>query len=264
MIATYAAYARVSAQQQFQYRAANYFFMIGMVVEPVIYLVVWSTIARSHGGQIEGFTPGTFAAYYIVWTLVRNMNIVLTPFAWEWRIKEGQFSGQLLRPVHPIHEDLASFIGWKFVVILLWLPIAGVLSLVFRPELSPSLLQCVVFGIAIWGAYLIRAIMQWSLGLITFWTTRVGAIFDAWYLSEMLLSGRLFPLQLMPDWMQRVSWFLPFRWTFGFPITTLTGPVTDRELFVGLALQCFWIAVAIAVMKLVWPRAVRQFSSVGG
>jgi ABC-2 type transport system permease protein len=264
VIATYAAYAKVSAQQQFQYRAANYFFMIGMVVEPIIYLVVWSTIATANGGQVEGFTPGTFAAYYIVWTLVRNMNIVLTPFSWEHRIKDGQFSGQLLRPIHPIHEDLASFIGWKFVVILLWLPLAGVLSLVFRPELSPSLLQCVVFFIAIWGAYLIRAIMQWSLGLITFWTTRVGAIFDAWYLSELLLSGRLFPLQLMPHWMQTISWFLPFRWTFGFPITALTGPVTNHELFVGLGFQIFWIAVAIVVVKLVWPHAVRRFSSVGG
>jgi ABC-2 type transport system permease protein len=31
-------------------------------------------------------TAGGFAAYYIIWTLVRNMNIVFTPFGWEWRI----------------------------------------------------------------------------------------------------------------------------------------------------------------------------------
>jgi ABC-2 type transport system permease protein len=264
MIGTYTAYMRISVQQQFQYRVANYFFMIGMVVEPVIYLVVWSTIAEAQGGEIEGFTPGTFAAYYIVWTLVRNMNIVLTPFSWEWRIKDGQFSGQLLRPIHPIHEDIASFVGWKLVVIVLWIPIAVVLSLLFEPELDPTWHQVAVFAVAIWGAFLIRAIMQWSLGLITFWTTRVGAIFDAWYLSEMLLSGRLFPLQLMPPWMQTISWYLPFRWTFGFPITALTGPITDRELAVGLGFQCFWILVAIVVMKLVWPHAVRRFSSVGG
>ncbi len=81
---------RVSIMEQFQYRAANYFYMIGMVIEPVIYLVVWSTIARQQGGSIDGYTPGTFAAYYIVWTLVRNMNIVFTPFGWEERIREGQ------------------------------------------------------------------------------------------------------------------------------------------------------------------------------
>ncbi len=79
MITMYLAQVRSALLQQFQYRAANYFYMIGMIAEPVVYLVVWSTIARAHGGSIDGLTPGGFAAYYIVWTLVRNMNIVLTP-----------------------------------------------------------------------------------------------------------------------------------------------------------------------------------------
>jgi len=264
MIAYYAANMRLAILNQFQYRAANYFYMIGMIAEPVVYLVVWSTIARAHGGAVDGLTPGAFAAYYIVWTLVRNMNIVLTPYAWEERIKEGTFSAQLLRPVHPIHEDLASFAGWKVVVVVLWIPIAFVLVLLFRPTLSPSLLQCVVFFFAIWGAYLIRSIFQWTLGLITFWTTRVGAFFDGYYLSEMVLSGRIFPLVLMPAWFQDLTWFFPFRWTFGYPIVALTGPISDRDLFVGLGMQAAWILAGIAVLAIVWPRAVRHFSSVGG
>ena len=97
VITLYTAHMRMAVLTQFQYRAANYFYMIGMIAEPVVYLVVWSTIARANGGSIDGLTPGDFAAYYIVWTLVRNMNIVLTPFAWEERIKDGTFSGQLMR-----------------------------------------------------------------------------------------------------------------------------------------------------------------------
>ena len=104
--------------------------MIGMVAEPVIYLVVWTTIADQQGGIVDGITAGQFAAYYIVWTLVRNMNIVFTPYGWEWRIREGELSGALLRPIHPIHQDLALFAGWKVVVIILWLPIAAVLALI--------------------------------------------------------------------------------------------------------------------------------------
>jgi ABC-2 type transport system permease protein len=36
----YATVARAGVQEQFQYRAANYLYMVGMVVEPVVYLVV--------------------------------------------------------------------------------------------------------------------------------------------------------------------------------------------------------------------------------
>ena len=80
---------RTAISQQFQYRAATYMYILGMVAEPVIYLVVWSTIADQSGGEVNGLTPGDFAAYYIVWTLVRTMNIVFTPYGWEWRIREG-------------------------------------------------------------------------------------------------------------------------------------------------------------------------------
>ncbi len=76
-------------------------YLLGMVAEPVIYLVVWTTIADQSGGSVGGLTAGEFAAYYIVWTLVRTMNIVFTPYGWEWRIREGELSGQLLRPAPP-------------------------------------------------------------------------------------------------------------------------------------------------------------------
>ncbi|MEM9034281.1 MAG: ABC-2 family transporter protein [Actinomycetota bacterium] len=260
----YATLGRLSIIEQFQYRAANYFYMIGMVTEPVIYLVVWSTIAEQNGGSIDGFTPGTFAAYYIVWTLVRNMNIVFTPFGWEHRIREGQLSAQLIRPIHPIHHDLGYFAGWKVVVIVLWLPIAAVLSLIFRPDLSPSLAQVATFALAIWGAYLIRSLMLWMLGMVTFWTTRVNALFEVFFAAELLLSGRLLPVALLPDGVQTLASFLPFESTFGFPITALTGPITDGELVEGLVRQMVWITLGTIGVRLTWRRAVKRYTAVNG
>ena len=72
--------ARTQIQANFQYRVATYMWMIGMLAEPIVYLVVWTTISEQRGGSVEGVTTGQIAAYYIVWTLVRNMNIVFTPY----------------------------------------------------------------------------------------------------------------------------------------------------------------------------------------
>ena len=53
---------RTQVQAQFQYRAATYMYLFGMVAEPVIYLVVWTTIADQAGGSAGGLTSGEFAA----------------------------------------------------------------------------------------------------------------------------------------------------------------------------------------------------------
>ncbi len=264
MVRLYATLSRTAIIEQFQYRAANYFYMIGMVTEPIIYLVVWSTIADSQGGEVGGFTAGTFAAYYIVWTLVRNMNIVFTPFGWERRIREGQLSAQLVRPLHPIHYDLGFFAGWKVVVIVMWIPLAIVLSLIFRPELDPRVSQMGAFFIAIWGAYLIRSLFLWMLGMVTFWTTRISAAFEMFFAAELLLSGRVVPMRLMPDWVQTLAGFLPFESTFGFPILALVGPITNEELIEGLVRQAFWIAVGAVGVSLMWRRALRTYTAVSG
>jgi ABC-2 type transport system permease protein len=254
---------KIAVQTQFQYRAQNYFYMIGMIAEPVIYLVVWSTVANQMGGSVGGYTAGAFAAYYIVWTLVRNMNIVFTPYGWEERIQRGQLSGELLRPIHPVHGDVSFFAGWKFVMIVLWLPLAVILALIFHPVLHPTLLQIVTFLFAIWGAYLIRTFFLSLLGMITFWTTRVGAIYELYFALELILSGRLVPMGLMPGWVQNISKFLPFQWTFFFPINALVGTPTLTELLGGLVIQLLWIMGGILLVSIVWHFGIRRFSSVG-
>jgi ABC-2 type transport system permease protein len=254
---------RMAILEQFQYRVANYFYMIGMVAEPVIYLVVWSTVAEAQGGEVGGFTPGAFAAYYIVWTLVRNMNIVFTPYGWEGYIQRGQLSAELLKPIHPIHNFLSFFAGWKVVVILFWLPLAAVLSLIFKPTLEFTWVEVVVFFFAIWGAYLIRTMLLTLLGMITFWTTRVSAIYELFFAFELVLSGRLVPMSLMPDWVQRVADWLPFQWTFGYPIESLVAQLPPAELWGGLGMQWLWIGITTLMVAVMWRFGIKKFSAVG-
>jgi ABC-2 type transport system permease protein len=264
LVDVYVQEAKLAIAEQIQYRAANYMYMLGMVAEPVIYLVVWQTVAAQQGGAVAGITAGQFAAYYIVWTLVRNINIVFTPYGWEERIREGQLSAQLLRPLFPIVEDLGFFLGWKPVVILLWLPIAIFLSFVFHPVLNPTPLAVAVFAVSLLGAYLIRSLNQSSVGLVTFWTTRVGPIFELYIAVELLLSGRLVPMALMPDWVQAIANLLPFQWTFGFPIEALVGNLSTEQLLRGLAMQLLWIVIGSVIVRVVWRFAIRRYSAVAG
>ena len=113
-------------------------------------------------------------------------------------------------------------------MIALWIPIGAALTLIFNPTFVLTAEKIVVFFLAIWGAYLIRTMFQSLVGMLCFWTTRGAAIFDLWMMIELLLSGRLVPLTLMPDWTQTLANFLPFKWTFYYPIECLAGDFSNR------------------------------------
>jgi ABC-2 type transport system permease protein len=88
-------------------------------------------------------------------------------------------------------------------------------------------------------------------------------VFDLYMATEMLLSGRLVPLQLMPEWVQTLANFLPFKWTFGFPIESLVGNLSTRDLLLGLCAQALWIGIGLVLFKVAWSSAIKRFVSVG-
>jgi ABC-2 type transport system permease protein len=127
------------------------------------------------------------------------------------RIRQGEVSGALLRRF-TCCTWTAQLAGWKIVVIVMWLPIAAVLIAIFRPALSPpcSKSRC----------------SRWYLGRLPdpldvpvadrpgrLLDHARGALFELYFALELLLSGRLVPLALLPDWAAGSPTSLPFRWT---------------------------------------------------
>lgn len=246
-----------------QYRFGAVARTLAFLVEPIVYLTVWTTIAQQRGGEVGGLATGTISAYFVVWTLVRIMNVVFTPYGFEWRIQRGDFNAQLLRPAHPIHYDVSFFAGYNLTALLTWLPVAVVLVVAFRPALDPRPMEAAVFMVALWGAYLVRSMFLWALGMVSFWTTRAAALFELYVVCELLFSGRLVPLDLMPQGLRDVAGWLPFYWAFGFPIEALVVGMSNAELMTGLAMQLLWTGIGAATVGLVWKRAVRRYSAVG-
>lgn len=259
----YRAGIRIGFQREIQYRTRAVMLLIGFLVEPVIYLVVWTSVSEAQGGSIAGLTTGTLAAYYIVWTLVRVYNLAYAPGAWEWRIREGRMNDFLSQPIHPFHRDITFFAGGKFVYTIAWVPVAAFLALVFDPVIEWSWVNVAGFVVALWGGFAVRFVLLYWLGMVNFWTTRGSAIFGIFVASELLLSGRLVPLELMPDWVEAVAAWLPFKWSFQFPIDTLIGRLEPASVVAGIGAQILWTTILGGLLLLTWRRAIRRYAAVG-
>jgi ABC-2 type transport system permease protein len=264
LLDVYRAQMKIALIDASQYRVAQAISLLRWFVEPVVYLVVWSTIARHSGGQVGGYTPDEFAGYYIGWTLVRQATIGWDPHWMEQRIRQGEFNALLLRPLHPIHVDTAQMLGWKLTELLTLIPTMAVLTLLFRPQLDLHLWSALAFFPALLLAFVLRYVLMYALAMTAFWTTRVTALFRLWFQSEFFLSGRIAPLSLLPPWALAIASVLPFKWSFSFPLELLLGRLTPQQALGGFAAQLAWIAVMVAALVFVWRFATRHYTAVGG
>ncbi len=264
MIDLYRTLFRTSLAVQLQYRASGIIWMLGGVVEPVVFLVVWSTVAAAGGGEVGTYTPPQFAAYYLTLMVVDMLTFTWVMHEFEWRIREGQFNALLLRPVHPIHSDIADNLAYKVLVVFVILPAALVLSLLFRPEFStPPWAFAAAIPVLILSLT-VRFFIGWTLALAAFWTTRTTAINSVYFAITLLVSGRIAPIELLPDVLRGAAAILPFYYTNAFSAELLIGRVTPEELRQGVMMQVLWVALAAGLLRLLWGRATRRYGAVGG
>jgi ABC-2 type transport system permease protein len=246
-----------------QYRAALVIWLIGHVLEPLIYLVVWSTVSRSSGGSVGGYTASDFAAYFIVLMIVNHVTYTWIMYEYEYRVRQGTLSFELLRPVHPIHSDIADNVTSKLITLPGMLVIAGILAVFFRPSFRAVPWAMAAFVPAVLLAFIVRFITEWTLALAAFWTTRVSAMNQIYFMAMLFFSGQLAPLELLPQPVRVIAFVLPFRWTIGFPTELLLGRLTPAQALTGLGMQTAWLAAALVLMRIVWRAGLRVYSAVG-
>lgn len=246
-----------------QYRASLFIWMISAVLEPLVYLIVWSAVSTTRGGSVGSYTAGDFAAYYIAFMLVNQVTYTWIMYEYEYRIRQGYLSFALLKPVHPIHSDIADNLSSKLITLPILIIIAVILGLLFHPTARLSWWAILIFIPVLILAFLVRFLLEWTLALAGFWVTRVGAINQVYFTLILFLSGQIAPLALFPDWLQVVANVLPFRWMIGFPVVLILGQLTPIQALEGLAAQVSWVIASLIIIRFVWRAGLRVYSAVG-
>jgi ABC-2 type transport system permease protein len=259
----YRAQFKATIALQLQYRVSLVIWLFYTLLEPTIFLVVWSAVARATGGRVGGYAPEEFAAYYMVSMWVGHLTFTWIMHEMEYRVRQGQFSPKLLRPIHPIHADIADNLSYKVLTLLVLIPATVGMALLFQPRANPQPWALAAMAPALVLAFVGRFAIGWTLSLAAFWTTRVNAINQTYFVVFMFLSGTMFPLSLLPAWLEAVTWLLPFRWMVAFPVELALGRLSPSQALVGLAMQAAWGIGILLLLDRVWRAAVRQYTAVG-
>ena len=69
MARIYRRFWQVNWAEQWQYRANLVMYLLYWVVSPVVYLSIWSSVARAQG-NVQGLTANDFVTYYLALLVV--------------------------------------------------------------------------------------------------------------------------------------------------------------------------------------------------
>lgn len=255
---------KVEVALKMQYRAATLLNMMQMAVEPIVYLVVWRSVSAVQGGAVEGFTANDFATYYLIFTFQRQWVAAVWPGMIAWRIREGTLTGQLMRPINPIHIDIAENLSYKLFSSLALVPILLVLGWLFQASFNPPLWAVIAFIPATCLAAAIRFMAMYALGMSGFWTMRTEGLTYVYFICQTFFGGTLAPLALLPAPLRLIADWLPFKWMLSFPIELLMGRVPPQDALVGMGIQVLWLAICTAGFYMGWRAGLRQYGAVGG
>jgi len=257
-------YYRLELAVDVQYRSITVIWVLGAIIEPLIFLAVWSTVAVAQGGSIDGMTPSDFAAYYIAAFVVGEATYTWNVWDYDEYVRKGDLSAHLMRPIHPMTYSIASNLSDKSVRMGMVLIAALAMTFFFRPNFHFVPWSLLVFAPALLLATALYFACDFLVAFTAFWSTSTAAFGRAWDTLFLFFSGYIAPLQLFPALFQSVAWFLPVRWILTFPVELLLGALTPREAIVGLGMQTLWLGILSVCVAVMWRRGVRRYQAVGG
>lgn len=222
-------------------------------------------------GTIAGYRYGDMVAYYLMVIISRAFSSMpgLTSGIAN-QVRDGEIKKFLIQPVDMVGCLLMQRIAHKLVYYLIaTLPFTLVFWLCgdfFIDGWPPADVLLVYFASLILS-FLLGFFLECCIGLIAFWFLEVTSLTFIYMLMTFLLSGHMFPLELLPADPVNIRGlveFLPLKYLAYFPAAVFLGKVRGPEMYQGLAIEAAWVIFFIVLSRFLWARGVRRYSGYGG
>jgi ABC-2 type transport system permease protein len=260
----YLAIVKTSFMTGLSYRLHFLFTFITGIFYTIVIYFLWKSIYAANQ-SLQGMTFNQ-AFLYVAFAGAIN---VLFRYWTDWQISheiiDGQIASFLIKPIDYELRMFSESLGYVLsnfvlttaptvfiVVVILQIPVQVGWNLVF-------------FLLSVPMAYVLSFLLDYMVGLTSFYTESIWGLVTSKDVIVMVLSGALIPVQFFPEWLQKIVLYLPFQAIYNVPLTMLTDTTLGvADYLPMMAVQVFWIAALYTISRLFWSQAVKAVTVNGG
>lgn len=257
-----ASVGRITVRQQLAYKTDFLLRASFLLLILFIFVQLWTT---AYGGD-SGKTISGFTLKQIIWYLVFTEAITLAgpPLGSrvEEEVKSGDIAIRLLRPISYLGYHYWSYMAESLFRFVVHLTIGSAIAwlAVGAPNFGWGWAGLLSLSI---GALTLSYLLTMSVALCAFWVEETRGLEFVLQKLMFTIGGMLLPIDLMPEWLQRICVWLPFQAALYYPARA--GVRFDADALVGqIFVQAAWVVALVAVVTLIYRRGVAKLHVNGG
>jgi ABC-2 type transport system permease protein len=183
-------------------------------------------------------------------------------------ITNGHVAYELCRPYDLYSFWFVRLAGWRLsVFILRCLPILiGVFIIPepYRMTLPANITSFCAFVLSMSLSLLLVTAISMFMYILTFTTMSSYGSRLVTGIAAEFLAGQIIAIPLMPEWMQRVLDFLPYRYVSDLPFRLYSGNINGADAAFQIGVQIVWILGLCIIGKAAFGRTMRKIVIQGG
>jgi viologen exporter family transport system permease protein len=260
----YGEFIRVGFVNTLAYRLRYYTGIVTYFIYVTVYYFIWKAIYE-HSASIEGFDFSHILTYVAVGWLIRSFYYNNIDQEIAVQVMEGKLAMDLIKPVNTQFMYVAQALGESvFRLVMLTVPTAAVLILVFPVRKPTSLLNFAAFFLSVVFSFFIVAGINFSIGTFAIRLKSILGLLRAKYFLLELFSGLLIPISFFPEIFQKALAVMPFQYISYIPVLIYLGKLQGTQILKALAIQLFWVIAMLALGDGLWRWSSRKITIQGG
>lgn len=258
---------KISFAQEFAYKANFVMWRVRNVFTILLTYFLWSTVFADSSTGLFGYNRTEILTYVFGIMIVRAMVLSARAMDVAGDIANGDLSNYLLKPFSYFKYWLTRDVSSKVLNLMFAVAEFAILFLILKPDflLQTNIAILISFFIVIVLAMLIYFLMLFLISTIPFWAPELawGSHFLITVVIVESLSGSLFPINILPEYLYKAVMFLPFPYLIYFPVQVYLGNISGQEFALGISVASFWVMLLALTLKYVWQKGLKVYESVG-